>query len=79
MPEFGIHVSTPTVSTPSGAGSVAEGASASNTDPVTALVDTPKVTIGGRLNVSAQLLELGGMTAEQFIAQELGRLECWRV
>jgi HK97 family phage major capsid protein len=72
LPEHGIHVSTPQVTTPSGAGSVAENAAVSSTDPVTALIDTPKATIAGRLTASQQLIDLGGMAFDQMIAQELG-------
>jgi HK97 family phage major capsid protein len=72
MPEKGIHVSTPQVTTASGAGSVAENAAVTSTDPVTALIDTPKSTIAGKLTVSDQLLDLGGIATDVFLAQELG-------
>jgi HK97 family phage major capsid protein len=72
MPEHGIHVSTPQVTTPSAAGSVAENTAVTTTDPVTALIDTPKATIAGHVTASVQLLDFGGLPTELFLAQELG-------
>jgi HK97 family phage major capsid protein len=72
LPTLGEHVTVPQITTASGAGSVAENSAVSSTDPVTALLDIPKATVAGRLQVSQQLLELGGMAFDQMIAKELG-------
>ena len=73
LPEEGVSVVHPKLTTGASVASQTDGNSLSETDPVTTSVTLPVLTVGGFVDLSAQLFERSAPGLDQVIAQDLAR------